>query len=76
MCGIGCAVAATIFLANATTAEASSHTGLELMVIASVIVGGTPLGGGSGGLGATVVGVLLLRIIENLLTHFVVDLFE
>jgi len=34
------------------------------------IVGGTALGGGSGGLMFTVTGVLLLRIIDNLLTQF------
>jgi ribose transport system permease protein len=44
--------------------------GKELVVIASVIVGGTPLGGGSGGLTSTVIGLLLLRIIDNLLTQF------
>jgi ribose/xylose/arabinose/galactoside ABC-type transport system permease subunit len=33
-------------------------------------VGGTPLGGGSGGLVLTLVGLLLLRVIENLLTQF------
>ena len=39
-------------------------------MIASVIVGGTPLGGGSGGLGFTLTGILLLKVIENLLTQF------
>jgi ribose/xylose/arabinose/galactoside ABC-type transport system permease subunit len=70
LCGFTCAIAAAIFVANATTAEAGSHMGKELNVIASVIVGGTPLGGGSGGLIATLTGVLLLRVIENLLTQF------
>ena len=50
-------------------AEAGIMIG-ELDVIASVIVGGTPLGGGSGGLTATLTGVLLLRVIDNLLTQF------
>ena len=70
MCGFGCAVAAAIFVAMTETAQAESHQGLELVVIASVIVGGTALGGGSGGLLSTVTGVLLLRIIDNLLTQF------
>lgn len=70
MCGFGCAIAAAIFVAMTATAQAESHQGLELIVIASVIVGGTTLGGGAGGLMFTVTGVLLLRIIDNLLTQF------
>ena len=70
LCGFTCAIAAAIFLAMTSTAQAESHTGKELDVIASVIVGGTPLGGGSGGLTATLTGVLLLRVIDNLLTQF------
>lgn len=61
------------------TAQAESHVGKELVVIASpahpmggasVIVGGTPLGGGSGGLTSTLIRLLLLRVIDNLLTQF------
>jgi ribose transport system permease protein len=70
LCGLTCAIAAAIFVAMTATAGAESHMGKELVVIASVIVGGTPLGGGSGGLTSTVIGLLLLRIIDNLLTQF------
>ena len=70
LCGFTCAVAAVIFVAMCATAQAESHQGKELEVIAAVIVGGTPLGGGSGSLGATLIGVLLLRVIDNLLTQF------
>ena len=62
MCGLGCAIAAVIFVAMISTAEAASHKGIELDVIASVIVGGTALGGGSGGLMFTVTGVLLWQL--------------
>ncbi|MHC4625001.1 MAG: ABC transporter permease [Planctomycetota bacterium] len=70
LCGFTCAVAAVIFLAMTATAQPEAHMGRELTVIASVIVGGTPLGGGSGGLVLTLMGLLLLRVIENLLTQF------
>jgi len=70
LCGFTCAIAAVIFVAMTATAGAESHEGKELDVIASVIVGGTPLGGGSGGLVATLTGVMLLRMIDNLLTQF------
>lgn len=70
ICGVTCAVAAVIYTGMSNTAQASSYYGLELVVIASVIVGGTPLGGGSGGLLFTLVGLLLLSVIENLLPQF------
>jgi ribose/xylose/arabinose/galactoside ABC-type transport system permease subunit len=70
LCGFTCAVAAVIFLAMTATAQPEAHMGRELTVIASVIVGGTPLGGGSGGLTLTLTGLLLLQLIENLLTQF------
>jgi len=70
ICGLTCAVAAAIYTGMSNTAQAASYYGLELVVIASVIVGGTPLGGGSGGLLFTLVGLLLLSVIENLLPQF------
>jgi ribose/xylose/arabinose/galactoside ABC-type transport system permease subunit len=69
LCGFTCAAAAVIFLATTVTAQPEAHRGRELTVIASVIVGGTPLGGGSGGLVLTLAGLLLLQVIENLLTQ-------
>jgi len=69
ICGFTCAAAAVILVPMASNcAAASSHNGLELEVIASVIVGGTPLGGGSGGLSFTLTGVMLLQIIDNVIT--------
>jgi ribose transport system permease protein len=49
--------------------SASPATGLlwELEAIAAVIVGGTALKGGSGGIAGTVVGAVLLSVISNLL---------
>jgi len=73
LCGLGCAVAAVIYTGMSNTAQAASYQGLELVVIASVIVGGTPLGGGAGGLFYTLIGLLLLSVIENLLPQFGVE---
>jgi len=70
ICGLTCAIAAVIYTGMSNTAQAASYQGLELVVIASVIVGGTPLGGGSGGLFFTLIGLLLLSVIENLLPQF------
>jgi len=70
ICGLTCAIAAAIYSGQSNTAQAASYQGLEMMAIASVIVGGTPLGGGSGNLLRTLNGLLLLSMIENLLAQF------
>jgi len=43
-------------------------TGLELQVIAAVVIGGTSLFGGKGSLAGTLVGVLLIGVTNNGLT--------
>ena len=73
ICGLACGIAAVIFTAMSSTAQASSYVGLEFEAIASVIVGGTALGGGSGSLLCTINGLLLLQVIGNLLGQFGAD---
>jgi len=70
LCGTTCGVAALISTGMSNTAQAASFQGLEMIVIASVIVGGTPLGGGNGSLWYTLNGLLLLSVIENLLSQY------
>lgn len=48
------------------TGQPVAGTGWELDAIAAVVVGGTLLTGGQGGVGSTLVGVLLLGVIFNL----------
>lgn len=71
--GLTCAVAAVLWTGLSNTAQASSYSGREMIIIAAVIVGGTQLGGGRGGLFATLCGLLLLCSIEQLLTQYGVD---
>jgi len=73
LCGFTCAIAAVMSTGMSNTAQAASYQGLEMVVIASVIVGGTPLGGGSGNLWYTLNGLLLLSVIENLLSQYGVN---
>ncbi|NVH74110.1 ABC transporter permease [Paraburkholderia sp. JPY432] len=47
--------------------EANLGKGLELDAIAAVVVGGTSLSGGAGGIGGTLIGVLLIGVLSNLL---------
>nr|WP_145486867.1 MULTISPECIES: ABC transporter permease [Streptomyces] len=44
--------------------------GYELTAIASVVIGGTLLTGGSGSIGGTACGVLVLAVIHNLIDHY------
>src|SRR5690606_11237247 len=46
-------------------AEASVSDGLLLPAVGAVILGGTSLRGGAGGIGGTVIGALLMTVIIN-----------
>ena len=50
------------------SAEQVAGVGYELTVIAGVVIGGTSLFGGEGGIFGTVVGVLLIGVLSNGLT--------
>jgi ribose transport system permease protein/inositol transport system permease protein len=63
--GFMCGLAAFLLSARLSSAEAVAGLGLELTVIASVVIGGTSLFGGVGGIGGTVVGVLLIGVLTN-----------
>ncbi|MGE3109431.1 MAG: ABC transporter permease [Phycisphaerales bacterium] len=68
MSGILCGVAA-LLNASRLNSVSSSQTGMmyELDAIAAVVIGGTSMRGGSGWIIGTVVGVLLLGVIDNML---------
>ncbi len=70
LCGFGCGLAGFLLAAQSRTAEAASLVGMEMEAIAAVIVGGTPLGGGVGSIFGTLTALLLLKVIDNLLTHY------
>jgi ribose transport system permease protein len=64
--GLLAAMAGIILAGRLGAGQPVAGTGWELDAIAAVVVGGTLLSGGQGGVGATVVGVLLLGVIFNL----------
>ena len=59
-------LAGVILASRLGTGQPVAGTGWELDAIAAVVVGGTLLTGGQGGVGSTLVGVLLLGVIFNL----------
>lgn len=65
----GCAALGGVFLASQLGAGApQAASGIELSVIAAVILGGTSLSGGKGTIAGTLLGVLILGTLNNGLT--------
>ncbi len=58
-------LAGFLLCARLGSAEAVAGTGYELRIIASVVIGGTSLFGGLGGVGGTIVGALLIGVLIN-----------
>ncbi|MCB1488318.1 MAG: ABC transporter permease [Bauldia sp.] len=63
--GFFCGLAGFLLSARLSSAEAVAGIGLELTVIASVVIGGTSLFGGVGGVFGTVIGALLIGVLTN-----------
>ena len=63
--GACAAMSGQIFSAQVVTASARIALGLELSAIAVVVVGGTPLSGGRASLIGTLLGSLLIAMINN-----------
>lgn len=65
ICALGAGVAGIVQASQVHTAAATYGMGIELDVIAAVVLGGTSLMGGSGSVVMTVVGVLLIGVMNN-----------
>lgn len=66
--GLCAGLAAIVLTGRLNSALPSAATGLELQVIAAIVIGGTSLFGGRGNLIGTFIGVLLIGVINNGLT--------
>jgi len=58
-------LAGFVLASRLNSAEAVAGQGYELDVIASVVIGGTSLFGGEGGIAGTVVGAMLIGVLKN-----------
>jgi ribose transport system permease protein len=74
--GVLAAISALIVISRLTAGEPSQGTGLELDAIAVVVIGGTSLFGGMGGVGGTMVGAAIVTLMANLLNLLGVSPFS
>jgi len=65
--GLLCGLAGVLWGARFATVDATNATGLELQVIAAVVVGGVNIFGGSGTILGAVLGAIVLGTLENAL---------
>lgn len=68
LAGLCAGIGAVMLMARTTTGSATHGTGLELDVIAAVVIGGTLLTGGRGSIFGTVLGVLIFSTLTNIFT--------
>ena len=63
--GLLSALAGLILIARLGSAQPTAGLGFEFDAIAAVVVGGTSFAGGQGGLGGTLIGVLIIAVLNN-----------
>lgn len=71
--GLLSATAAVVLISRLGSAQSTSGEGIEMDAIAAVILGGTSLSGGTGYVLPTVIGAIIMGIIDNILTLLNVD---
>jgi inositol transport system permease protein len=65
VCGALAGLAGVVLAARITTGQPNAGVGYELDAIAAGVIGGTSLSGGVGGVGGTILGALLMGVINN-----------
>ena len=58
-------LAGLIMASRTMQAQSNSGAGLEILALSAIFLGGTSLGGGVGGMGRTVIGVIVLACVSN-----------
>lgn len=63
--GLMAGLASVIFVSRVTTTRADAGIGMELDVIAAVVLGGTSINGGKGAIFGTMLGVVTIALLRN-----------
>jgi ribose transport system permease protein len=75
ICGTMAALASIVYTARVDFAYVNRGQGIELWAIAAVVIGGTSMFGGVGGVGKTVIGVLIFYVVQAGLIHLRLEAF-
>jgi ribose transport system permease protein len=67
LCGVLSALAGIILVGNAGAADVGLASGYLLPSVAAVVIGGTSIFGGSGSYAGTILGALILTVLDALL---------
>lgn len=67
ICGFLCGLAAMTYTARNYAGRPDDGLGFELDAIAAVVIGGTNLNGGRGGVAGTLIGALIIGVLNNVL---------
>lgn len=67
ICGMLASLAGIVLTARLSSAQPTAGTGYELDAIAAVVIGGTSLSGGAGSILGTLVGALIIGVLNNAL---------
>jgi inositol transport system permease protein len=65
ICGTLAGLTGVVLASRITTGQPNAGIAYELDAIAAVVIGGTSLSGGIGGVGGTILGALLMGVINN-----------
>jgi rhamnose transport system permease protein len=68
MCGLLCGVGGVLWGSRFGSIDARAASGMELQVVAAVVLGGVNIFGGSGTIVGAMLGAVLLGTIQNALT--------
>jgi len=75
ICGVMAGLAAIVYTARVDMAQVNRGVGMELWAIAGVVIGGTSAFGGVGSVVTTVIGVLIISVLQAGMIHLHVEAF-
>jgi len=73
--GVVAAFAGVVLASRISSGQPTTAEGLELEVISACVLGGVSLGGGIGTIGGTILGVLIMGIVQNAMNLQNIDTF-
>ena len=73
--GLTAAIAGILLTSIAGIGSPQSGTTWALLSIAAVVIGGTPLSGGAGGISSAVIGIFALTVLNNAMTLYSISAF-